>query len=316
MVLEQPKRSLRQSALAPCLRYRSLAGQAHTATRKRLRRFVRLVAALMCVTLSAHLAAAGDAQYFYDDLGRLSTVVTETGDMAVYRYDAVGNVSSIDRLTPAPTGIGIFALLPGAGAAASQVRIQGYGFLTTPAQNTVTFNGTAATVVSATATALTVTVLAGATSGSVVVTNSNGSATSPQPFTLYVPSVTAISPTVLPQGVTWPVTITGADLVQATAVTFSNSGIVGRIQAGATPTTLPVAVTVGAAVPTGTYTFSVTTAAGTAAGGSITVTTPLPTMSAGAPSLSVSIPNMAVPATGAPTGTVMSVGAPTSVRKP
>ena len=273
---------------------------------------------VLVVLLLPSLTLSDTAEYVYDDHGRLATVLTQAGDTALYRYDSVGNVTAIERFTPAASGIGLFVLIPAAGPIGSQVRLQGYGFLLTPASNTVTFNGTAATVVSATATTLTVTVPTGATSGPVVVTNSNGAATSPSPFTRSLPSVATLSPNVVPQGVTWPVTITGADVVHATALTFSHSGIIGRIQAGATATSVPVALTVGAAVPTGTYSFSLTTAAGTAASGSVVVTvaTPLPTMSAGAPSVSVSVPNPSVPSTGAPSGPVMSVGAPTSVRKP
>jgi YD repeat-containing protein len=42
---------------------------------------------------------AGEAQYTYDDLGRLVAVVDETGALAVYSYDAVGNLLTIDRFT-------------------------------------------------------------------------------------------------------------------------------------------------------------------------------------------------------------------------
>jgi len=91
---------------------------------------------------------ADQAQYFNDDLGRLTTVVDEAGNTAIYNYDAVGNLLSIDRFTPGGSGIGIYALLPGKGAIGSQVKIQGYGFSATPADNTVTFSSTAATVLS------------------------------------------------------------------------------------------------------------------------------------------------------------------------
>jgi YD repeat-containing protein len=45
-------------------------------------------------------AAADTGQYFYDDLGRVQTVQDTAGNVAVYAYDAVGNVSSITRFTP------------------------------------------------------------------------------------------------------------------------------------------------------------------------------------------------------------------------
>ncbi|MEO6545844.1 MAG: RHS repeat domain-containing protein [Nitrospiraceae bacterium] len=39
--------------------------------------------------------AADQAQYYYDELGRLVGVANEQGDTAVYTYDAVGNLLSI-----------------------------------------------------------------------------------------------------------------------------------------------------------------------------------------------------------------------------
>jgi YD repeat-containing protein len=91
---------------------------------------------------------AGETQYAYDDLGRLTAVVDDSGNTAIYNYDAVGNLLGIDRFTPGASGIGIYALLPGKGAGGAQVKIQGYGFDPTPSNNMVSFNGTSATVVS------------------------------------------------------------------------------------------------------------------------------------------------------------------------
>ena len=47
---------------------------------------------------------AGEAQYAYDDLGRLTTVVDEAGNTAIYNYDAVGNLLSIQRFTTSSRG--------------------------------------------------------------------------------------------------------------------------------------------------------------------------------------------------------------------
>jgi YD repeat-containing protein len=41
---------------------------------------------------------ADQAQYFYDELGRLVGVVDGSGDAAVYVYDEVGNLLQIDRI--------------------------------------------------------------------------------------------------------------------------------------------------------------------------------------------------------------------------
>lgn len=81
-------------------------------------------------------------RYIYDDLGRLVGVVDPAADTAVYSYDAVGNLLSIARF--ASTTVSIIAVSPGSGAVGATVTISGTGFSTTPGQNTVTFNGTAA----------------------------------------------------------------------------------------------------------------------------------------------------------------------------
>ena len=45
------------------------------------------------------LATAAQAQYIYDDLGRLSQVIDGQGNVATYNYDVVGNLLSITRST-------------------------------------------------------------------------------------------------------------------------------------------------------------------------------------------------------------------------
>lgn len=71
---------------------------------------------------------ADQAQYFYDDQGRLTSVADSTGVTAVYNYDAVGNLISIDRLTPPGSGIGIYLVNPITGPVTQLCRVQGYGF--------------------------------------------------------------------------------------------------------------------------------------------------------------------------------------------
>lgn len=63
-------------------------------------------------------AVADQAQYIYDDLGRLSQVIDGSGNVATYNYDAVGNLLSITRNTGgvgAPTVTGLTAIWNGAG---------------------------------------------------------------------------------------------------------------------------------------------------------------------------------------------------------
>ena len=93
---------------------------------------------------------ADQAQYFYDELGRLTTVIDGSGNTAVYNYDAVGNLLSIDRFDVGATGIDIFLLQPSSGGVGVDVQIHGFGFSTTPTDNQVAFNGTATTVGSST----------------------------------------------------------------------------------------------------------------------------------------------------------------------
>ena len=49
---------------------------------------------MLCVSVPT-LAVADQAQYIYDDLGRLSQVIDGQGNVATYTYDAVGNLLSI-----------------------------------------------------------------------------------------------------------------------------------------------------------------------------------------------------------------------------
>jgi hypothetical protein len=95
----------------------------------------------------------------------------------------------------------------------------------------------------------------------VTVTNANGTATSPQAFTVLVPPIiTGIDTTKVAQGTSRRVVIEGFNLFSSTTTTtvaFSNLGITGTVlTAEATANELPITLTVGAAVPPNTYTFS------------------------------------------------------------
>lgn len=228
----------------------------------------------VCLGFSiACFASADQAQYLYDDQGRLTSVSDSTGVTAVYNYDAVGNLLSIDRLTPPVTGIGIYLVNPITGPVTQLCRLQGYGFDPVPSNNIVKFNGVTATVSSATAYTLTVVVPAGATTGTVTVTNTNGTANSPSSFTVVgSATITGLNPTAFTQGTTMPATIQGTNLANATAVTFTQPGLAATMTTGVTSTALPVTLSVAPTVPPGTYTFSVTTPEGTTASGAVTVT--------------------------------------------
>jgi len=222
---------------------------------------------------SYSILLADQAHYLYDDQGRLTGVADSTGALAVYNYDAVGNLLAIDRLSPPGSGIGMFLVNPITGPVTQICRLQGYGFDSVASNNVVKFNGVTATVSSATAYTLTVVVPAGATTGTVTVTNANGTANSPSPFMVAgSATITSFNPTAFTQGTTMPATIQGTNLANATAVTFTQPGLAATMVTGVTSTTLPVTLSVASTVPSGTYTFSVTTPEGTTASGAVTVT--------------------------------------------
>lgn len=121
-----------------------------------------------------------DIQYFYDEAGRLVEVVDHTGESAQYVYDSAGNIVQIIRVAAGTVSVAGFN--PKSGPVGTAVTIYGAGFSSTPASNTVRFNGTTAPVTSASANQLVATVPAGATSGSISVTVGAQTATSAESF--------------------------------------------------------------------------------------------------------------------------------------
>jgi YD repeat-containing protein len=167
----------------------------------------RYCVGLLCIVGAISLHAQTAIRYIYDELGRLVGVIDQNGNAATYQYDPVGNLLSITRT--GPSTVSLIEITPNGGHIGSTVTIYGTGFSTTPSQNTVTFNGVAATVVSASANMLVVTVPAGATSGALVVTTPNGSASVAFVIsTVAAPAITNISPTIGTPGTA--VTIAGS----------------------------------------------------------------------------------------------------------
>jgi hypothetical protein len=159
----------------------------------------------------------------------------------VYSYDAVGNLTGITRQTSATKSILQFT--PSSGPVGTPVTIYGTGFSATPTSNTVKFNGTTATVATASTTVLTTTVPAGATTGTISVKVAGITATSAASFTVgtgSAPTLSSFSPAVAGYGET--VTLTGTNydttLINNHVAFTAAIGVV----ATATPTTLTVPV--------------------------------------------------------------------------
>ncbi len=193
-------------------------------------------------------AHAANVDYVYDDNGRLVGVYAPSGDAAQYVYDAAGNITQINRLTAGTLGIIEFA--PKSGPVGAQVTIWGMGFDPTPSLDSVTFNGTAATVTSATPNELVVVVPSGATDGPITVTVAAASVNTTKPFIVLNSGncgslATGFSPTI--GAATTPVSITGtqfdATTPGANVVQFNES--LATVQS-ATATTLGTTVPNGA----------------------------------------------------------------------
>jgi YD repeat-containing protein len=236
--------------------------------------FLRVLIALLGVFLSVCLLplgpiSAGNIDYVYDELGRLIAVIDETGETAVYQYDAVGNVLSISRQSSAI--VSIITFTPSSGPVGTTVTISGTGFTSTLGQNTVTFNGLAAVLTAASFTQLIAQVPSGATTGPISVTTPTGSATSGTPFTIATSSaltITGFSPNVGTLGTS--VTIYGTGFsntlgqntvmfngVAAVLTAASFTELIAQVPSGAT--TGPIGVTTPTGSATSVIPFTIST---------------------------------------------------------
>jgi hypothetical protein len=210
------------------------------------------------VNLSLDVIISGPVSYIYDPVGKLKATVGPI-DTVVYDYDAVGNLLSIARQSS--NQVAIIQLAPPSGPVGTNVTISGIGFSATPSQNTVTFNGSAATVTSATATQLIATVPAGATTGPVAVTSPNGSATSNTNFSVTAgngpPTISSFTPNVGAAG----------NSVNITGTNFESTPTINKLKFSGSlaPVLSSTATTIVGSVPqTGSGRISVTTRTGSA----------------------------------------------------
>jgi YD repeat-containing protein len=179
--------------------------------------------------------------YTYDALGRLTEVVDTTGEKAIYNYDAVGNLLSIVRQGPS---VSILSFSPASGSVGTAVTISGTGFSSVASQDAVAFNGTAATVTSASITQVVATVPSGATTGTISITAPSGSATSSGSFTVTAapaaPTIGSFTPSLAAPST--PVTISGTNFdPNPSQDTVKFNGAVASVLA-ATATTIQTAV--------------------------------------------------------------------------
>ncbi|MCA1604611.1 MAG: IPT/TIG domain-containing protein, partial [Acidobacteria bacterium] len=111
-------------------------------------------------------------------------------------YDAVGNLLSISRQPSSQ--LSIISVVPNRGSVGQMVTIYGTGFSAVPSQNTVEFGGTAATIISATATRIVTTVPSLGITGQVQVSVTTSQGTVSAPF-MVLPGSNAPSIQVSPQ---------------------------------------------------------------------------------------------------------------------
>ena len=172
---------------------KSIAHTFNPQTRTSLAHITRQCFTLALLLFVCWTSASYASNYVYDANGRLVAVTNASGNTVVYSYDAVGNILSIQPIT---TGqLALFAFNPQQGIVGATVTLQGNGFSTTLSSNIVKFNGTVATVTSATANQLVVTVPSGATTGPVSVTVGSNTVTSTVNFLVFqAPSISGFSP--------------------------------------------------------------------------------------------------------------------------
>src|SRR5262249_39750638 len=147
----------------------------------------RSLAALVLCTMLVPVrlfAQLPSIYYVYDELNRLVAVVDPQGNAATYSYDAVGNILRVERfdVSGAAGAVAISFFTPTAGAIGTTVQIFGRGFGATIAENSLSFDGHAAQIVTAAPNRLTAKVPPDATTGSLSVAAPRGSARSDRVF--------------------------------------------------------------------------------------------------------------------------------------
>jgi len=169
-----------------------------------------------------------------------------TGKIAVSVHGAVAISATDFTVVSSPV---VTSFDPTSGGTGTVVTITGTLFSSTISDNTVTINGTSATVTAASSTQLTVTIPSGATTGKIAVTVNGQTVTSATDFTvLQAPTISSFTPTFYDTSTPLPtVTITGTNFsstpadnivkfngVVATLTSATNTQLTMTLPAGAT----------------------------------------------------------------------------------
>jgi YD repeat-containing protein len=163
-------------------------------------------------------AAQAQTTYVYDANGRVVAVTQANSTAEQYTYNTLGHPAQVSAPT-STSQLAIFAFMPTQGLTGTAVSIQGQGFSSNAASDTVNFNGVNATVLSASSSQLVVSVPGGATTGPISITVGSQTVTSAQPFVVdngIAPTITQVTPVVAIGGT---VTVTGANLAPLSADT-------------------------------------------------------------------------------------------------
>lgn len=149
------------------------------------RTFLKILVLILCALAASQLSGStararqgSSTNFVYDADGRLHAVLSPTGEAAVYEYDAAGNITAIRHLTP--NDLELLGFSPARGPVGTLVTIFGTGF--NQGVNSVSFNGTAATIVTSNLVSVLALVPDGATTGLITVVTPRGAVNSKTPF--------------------------------------------------------------------------------------------------------------------------------------
>jgi hypothetical protein len=198
----------------------------------------------------------------------LTLTAGQTYYFALQAYDTSGLISPLSAevvyIVPNSTPPTITSLAPTSGPVGTAVTIAGTNFGATKGTSAVTFNGTAATPTTWSATTIGVPVPAGATTGNLVVTVGGVASTGVVFTVLPTPSVTSLAPTSGPVGTTVTIAGTNFGATRGTSTIAFNGTV-------ATPTTWS-ATSIGVPVPAGATTGNIVVTVGGVASNGVTFT--------------------------------------------